>query len=330
MRGLFTLVLALAAVNASAQMVDVTTGIPASQYPGFAVAPYEQSVWYEPARSGSGWFFGTVNTRPTPLRTAAYYTYDDAGHATWYLMQGVQEVPTWRQVRDTGVLGRVAGPLLRASGGACPECVYRPPTVTPSEYGEAELVYTSSVRAEARISGELIETLEPIDLSTVAPLPDLLVGRWQLTYRIVENNTLSEYQCEVEIVAVSASALDYWEAAPGANPKRIPPQGGDWLRVNGSACSAVWQPEIVRNYHIVYDRATTRLMGLALAQHSVSQIFVTDPFPRAIGYRIHEWMYSDVHVLGPDRVVLRTHSNRQTLPPHLDRLRSEELLVRLP
>lgn len=273
--------------------------------PLYDVQPYGVPIWWNPARSGSGWFTGML---PAPggatLLTAAQYTYDRSGNQAWQLATGAYLSSSVEELLATGVVGRMSGPLTSTAGGACPDCPYVGPTNLASDYGTLELTYTSATRASVKFSGRDMGAISPIDFSVTKPLKDLLVGKWKGTYRSATsaspNLAVQEWtNCTLEIVPTNNPASeDRWERRD-QQVRMIPPTGGRWFELVNRSCET---DQFASGRFLVLDEQASRVL-------------VFRPFSLAAtaipgGYQIHSLpSWGEIFLQGPDELVMREASN---------------------
>lgn len=323
MRTLIWILTAVLAFTISAAQAAPSTPSPfPNTMPLYEVQPYGVPIWWNPARSGSGWFTGML---PAPgggtLLTAAQYTYDRTGNQAWQLATGAYVRSSVEELMATGIVGRMSGPLSETAGGSCPDCPYVPPTNHPSEYGTLDLVYTSSTQASVKFSGRDMGSIAPIDLSVTKPLRDLLVGKWKGTYRVATgaapNLAVVEWtNCTLEIVPTNNPASeDRWERRD-QQVRMIPPRGGRWFELVARSCET---DQFSAGRFLVLDEQTSRVL-------------VFRPFYLAAtavpgGYQIHSLpSWGEIFLQGPDELVMREAANSTVA----NRPVAELLLFRVP
>lgn len=204
--------------------------------PRYALTPYSQAAWTDPAQPGSGLLFELLPTsRPTLF--GAYFTYSDAGTNTWLVLQGPYEAASDETRIATGEIAKVSAPLQEPSDGTCPRCPYHPPLLRDSPLGLAVLTFIGSGYAELEIFGTpKSKPLVPLDFSAARPLADTLVGDWSgtLRYAVVDANAPGGKReittsCTIRYARSAAPAGGELQRE-NANLRRVPASTSTYLR----------------------------------------------------------------------------------------------------
>jgi hypothetical protein len=139
LRSLFYALLASVAIatsplasNASAQSATPDT----IRWPAAA-------LWWEHGRNGQFW---SIDVGPGGYAFVQFSTFDPDRRPIFLVMQGQLQTLTGDAAGEV----RLQSPLYVLRGGQCLGCTYQPASVTPSEYGEAELVFGNREQAQFR------------------------------------------------------------------------------------------------------------------------------------------------------------------------------------
>ena len=145
--------------------------------------PHRGGYW-DPSAPGSGYFVDVSRRSDASVfGFATAYTYDAEGHSTFLILQGTVQFASETQRQNEGWYAKLVSPSYQAAGGQPFGGAYRPANVTPSAYGEGELIWRTRRTAELRIGGRVtqIRTLHPDD--AVSEAVGLLAGEWKIQAR---------------------------------------------------------------------------------------------------------------------------------------------------
>ena len=145
--------------------------------------PHRGGYW-DPSAPGSGYFVDvTRRSDASVFGFATAYTYDAEGRSTFLILQGTVQFASETQRRSEGWYAKLVSPTYHAAGGQPFGGAYRPANVTPSAYGEGELIWRTRRTAELRVGGRVtqIRTLHPDDATSEAV--GLLAGEWKIQVR---------------------------------------------------------------------------------------------------------------------------------------------------
>lgn len=148
--------------------------------------PY-QGAWWNETRNGSGYNLA-IDEKGYIFLT--WYTYRADGSSTFYVIgnryetacgQATAATPscTAQKVEwaETGITGRLTGPVYETANGACPICEYRQNTVAVSALGMAEVVFFGNRLAQLRLPNvNTVITIYPQPL--IATIDDQFSDLW--------------------------------------------------------------------------------------------------------------------------------------------------------
>ena len=124
-----------------------------------------------------------VSVGPGGYMLVAITLYDSAGEPTFLVMQGQYQPSSLddslHRWITTAEIGRLYSPLYRMAGGQCIGCAYRNPSVSPSSFGDAELVFFDGGRAEFHHGGKTASiSTYPLYTDASGLARNRLQGRW--------------------------------------------------------------------------------------------------------------------------------------------------------
>jgi hypothetical protein len=145
--------------------------------------PHRGGYW-DPNAGGSGYFVDVMRRGTGEVfGFATAYTYDAEGRSTFLILQGTVEFASENQRQTEGWYAKLVSPTYQAANGQPFGGAYRPADVSPSPYGQGELIWKTRRTAELRVGGRVtqIRTLHPDDAATEAV--NLLGGEWKIQVR---------------------------------------------------------------------------------------------------------------------------------------------------
>ena len=207
------------------------TSTPDGPDPLWQPMPYRQSAWFDPNRSGSGWFMGDLELDGLPsLQVISMYAYTPTGQPYWLLTTGNTVQSSLEILHEQGVLATYTAQLLESSGGPCPTCAFRPNTVVPSPYGNVTIRYTSAIKGELTINGLPAGTIMPSDLALI-PLQDRIEGVWEGDTRRDGSSSgwsLLGPACELDVRRINDPAPEHLYERIDATVRELPPSNALW------------------------------------------------------------------------------------------------------
>ena len=225
---LFGLLALLPSVSMAGATYGSTNSVPAVS-PALMIGteqllPHRGGYW-DPSAPGSGYFVDVSRRSDNSVfGFATAYTYDAEGRSTFLILSGTVTFASETQRQNEGWYAKLVSPSYQAAGGQPFGGAYRPANVTPSTYGEGELIWKTRRSAELRVGGRVtqIRTLHPDDAVTEAT--NLLAGEW--TVQVRQRNASSpafplipiSQQYHSQIVRLTpVSPNPVWSLGVGAN-----------------------------------------------------------------------------------------------------------------
>jgi hypothetical protein len=228
---------------------DARRAIPTDQLITPTTVYGEGGAWYNPAQSGSGWYFAPVATSPTErLMTGALFGYDLSGAANWYVTGGVAAPrfnPNLSELFEGKPLAVWEAPLFEGTAGSCPTCAYVRPSVRPSSLGSVRVEFLTPTDAAVTLNGSPVGPITHSDSVFQSDLYARLVGlhegvRQSWMTRDLSGPTVRLLSCRFDLRPMENPApRNVWEAAPGVPVQSLPHPSARWLRL-WSECAAAF------------------------------------------------------------------------------------------
>ena len=116
--------------------------------------------WWNPQEGGTGINLdiqqGNIDPNGNGLVFVSYYVYDTAGNPVWYTWAGFWEPASWREWRDTGVLGYLKsnGNVQKTINGRAIGGPQRQPQYVDAGLGQAVMAFTGVDKMTLTLGGE--------------------------------------------------------------------------------------------------------------------------------------------------------------------------------
>ncbi len=116
--------------------------------------------WWNPQEGGTGINLdiqqGNIDPDGNGLVFVSYYVYDNAGNPVWYTWAGFWEPASWREWRDTGVLGylKSMGNVQKTINGRPIGGPQRQPEYVDAGLGQAVMAFTGTDKMTLTLGGE--------------------------------------------------------------------------------------------------------------------------------------------------------------------------------
>lgn len=203
----------------------------------------EGGAWYNPAQSGSGWYFSALTANPeTPLMTGAFFGYEQngSGRAKWYVTGGAAAPrfdPALAPLFRGEALATWEAPLFEGNGGACPTCAYSAPAVTPSSLGTVRLRFMTPSDARVEINGREVAPITHADMTLQNDLYARLLGfhrgfEQSWTLRSISGDANAIQACRFDFRPANNPAPgNVWEAGAGVPSQSLPHPSARWLKI---------------------------------------------------------------------------------------------------
>jgi hypothetical protein len=224
------------------------------------VAP--QASWYNPATSGSGWYFDRVSTAPgVDIVSAIGFIYQRDGRQAFALGNAPRPAlnSTAARMWSNAPIMTLDLNLVETRNGACPTCVYQRPATGPGEFNRARVEWVAPTVARLRVNDSDLPPLIASDVALAGGLVNRLAGRHYGTALTRDafnaGFPLNRNECIYEMREVpkpfSDAELRFDE--PSALNEQ-PPAGARWFRASFSCSLSGLPPESAQllesGYHI--------------------------------------------------------------------------------
>ncbi|XAI95192.1 hypothetical protein [Dolichospermum phage Dfl-JY14] len=207
------------------------------------VAP--QASWYNPASSGSGWYFDRVSTGPgVDIVSAIGFIYQRDGRQAFALGNAPRPTlnSTAARMWANAAIMALDLNLVETRDGSCPTCAYQRPETGPGEFNRARVEWIAPTVARLRVNDSDLPDLIASDVALVGGLANRIAGRhygtWQSRSQFNAGFPINRSECIIEWSEVpkpfSESALQF---EPGTVMNEQPPAGARWFRA-AFACGA--------------------------------------------------------------------------------------------
>jgi len=184
----------------------------------------EGGAWYDPAQSGTGWFFDFQG----PIAFGASFGYELDGQSRFWTMSGVMSLPPdptgpTNQPADAPI-ATLSSAVFSFANGQCHGCPYRAP-VPSQAHPEASLRWLGPRRLEFTAGGNTV-SMSPFETS-----PFDLSGDWQGTFNFRSTSAFTSRpvfrltkRTDVRAYHVDPSYTPGWEVTtptPGAQEYNV-------------------------------------------------------------------------------------------------------------
>lgn len=198
-----------------------------------------QASWYNPATSGSGWYFDRVSTGPgIDIVSAIGFVYQRDGRQAFVLGNAPRPALNSTAARMWANAPIVALDLnlVETRNGACPTCVYQRPETGPGEFNRARVEWIAPTVARLRVNDTDLPPLIASDVALAGGLANRLAGRHYATFQardtfgsgfpIIQNQCIQEW---LEVAKPFASAELQFDVSGAINEQ--PALGARWFQL---------------------------------------------------------------------------------------------------
>lgn len=201
------------------------------------VAP--QASWYNPATSGSGWYFDRVSTAPgVDIVSAIGFIYQRDGRQAFALGNAPRPAlnSTAARMWSNAVIMTLDFNLVETRNGSCPTCTYQRPETGPGEFNRARVQWIAPTVARLRVNDSDLPPLIASDVALAGGLANRLAGRHYATFQardsfgsgfpIIQNQCIQELR---EVAKPFASAELQFEVSSALNEQ--PATNARWFQL---------------------------------------------------------------------------------------------------
>lgn len=239
----------------------------------------DQSSWYNPATSGSGWYFDRVSPGPgVDIVSGIGFIYQRDGRQAFVLGNAPRPTLNSSAARmwSNAPVMTIDLSLVETRGGACPSCDYRRPETGPGEFNRARVEWTAPTVARLRVNDSDLPPLIASDVALAGGLANRISGRHYASSisrsQFASGFPLIRNECLIDFAEVrkpfSQDALNYTSSSLMHDQ---PPANARWFRASfacsGDALPAETTQLTPSGYHIAVstDLATPYAMQFTLA-----------------------------------------------------------------